>query len=127
MDNNYELSTEPNVDIGPQRVWQNSDLPIAGSLAEIRRGIDNVDNFMVEFLYERYEFVIGATLFKTTDEQVLAAKRQEEVKNCAVEQAKVVAPNDARFHTLVSDIWGILVPLFVQVQSECFDKTIPKQ
>ena len=122
---NPELSQQPNPNIGPVRQNIDGEPPIAGFLAEIREGISIIDPVLVTDLYERYEYVIGATLFKRNLEEVEATEQQAINIANAVASAKQVAPDNEGFHRYIEDIWTFIVKRSVAAQAEAFDRTKP--
>ncbi|MEK7070207.1 MAG: hypothetical protein AAB966_00190, partial [Patescibacteria group bacterium] len=108
-----DFPSEPDPTSGPVRFWLNGDPPIAGSLNEIREGIDIADDNIVESEFERYEYVNGATLFKYNIEQARAIIRQTRNINRAVEKAKIIAPETPEFHQYIKELYDFKVPKFV--------------
>lgn len=117
--------TEPDPYGGPPRQWIDGTPPIANNLGEIRTPMQAIDVRVVEELYKRWKFVIGATLFKANQQEVQAPERQATNIQKAVEHAKRLDPEVKGFHDLIHDIWTVLVPGYVALQAEAFELTEP--
>ncbi len=99
--------------------------PIAANLAQIREGIDRIDEQIVALLAQRAALVQDATRFKADAFQVSAPARQAQVF-ARVRALAEAQPNlFPRFATIVESTYRTLVAGFVDCEQAFFAGTEP--
>ncbi len=96
--------------------------PRAQNLAQVRAGIDALDEQIVALLAQRAMWVKDAARFKADHFQVSAPARQEEVFRRVRERAMQLNPGFEGFETVVEKAWRSLVAGFIAEESRYFNQ-----
>lgn len=118
-------SNEPDISTGPLREFVDGTVYEATTLGEIRERIDSVDARIVSALAERAELVRNAAIFKKNDLEVTALGRQLEVIDRVRQLAEGSDVRLGGFTPLVVEVYGVIVPGFVELQRDALKGTRP--
>ena len=117
---------EPRTDTPPVRRFRDpGHVPKAGSLGELRRTIDALDEQIVGLLAERALCVRDATRFKRDPFQVAAPERQAAVFARVRELAAAQSAGFPSLPDVVEAAYRALVAGFVAGEGRFFDETEP--
>lgn len=121
-----DLAREPPTAAAPVRRFKDpAYVPRAASLAEIRAGIDALDERIVPLLAQRAALVKDATRFKSDRYQVAAPARQEAVFRHVRELAEEAARGQGLGHLprVVDATYRTLVAALIESEQHYFDDT----
>ena len=121
--NKEENPQEPNPTRAAVREFIDGTEPIAKDLQELRDGIDEVDEAIIDLLARRATLVRDAARFKKNFEEVPALKRQDvQLKHIRVLAEAKQSSLDG-FAELVEKTFRSLISGFVELQKTAIKKT----
>jgi isochorismate pyruvate lyase len=87
------------------------------NMAEVRRGVDALDQAMVTLLAKRFDYMLAAARIKSDRDVV----RDEERKSQVISQAAKMAADFNIPVTAITDIWEILVEASITFELDAWD------
>ncbi len=97
--------------------------PLAATLAEVREGIDTLDEQLIALLAQRAMYVKDATRFKRDPHQVAAPARQAEVFARVRKLAELHQAGFAPLPDVVEATWRAMVAAFIATEQVFFNET----
>lgn len=93
-----------------------------GSLADVRRNIDRLDNIIAPLLCQRLFFVQQAARFKPSKEAVVVPSRVEEI----VRSVRAVAEKHEMNPDVFERVYRVIIDEFTAEEKKNWDKLHPK-
>lgn len=121
-----DFSSEPSADTPPVRRFISPGFqPLCATLAEVRIGIDRIDDQLVDLMAQRLRFVKEATRFKADPHQVSAPRRQAQVFERVSARASSHPLAEPGLPDLVDAVWRTMVAASITNEERWFGETEP--